>query len=137
VGLAFSQVLFKDRRFWQVAGVLTESDDGIHVEWQSDEYERPWGKAAASHVERGPIKSIVIPWSSVETVSFRGKFFGPGTLRITARSLAALEGLPGVSGNVWWVRVARPERRNAREFVLVSETALSNASAPLLSNRRR
>jgi hypothetical protein len=88
VALPFSQTLFKERRYWQIVGVLTEDDDGIHVEWQSDEYERPWGKAAMRHVARAPIKNVLIPWSSVEKVTYRGKFFGPGQILITARVCA-------------------------------------------------
>lgn len=137
MGLPFSQTLFKDRRYWQIVGMMTESGDGLHIEWQSDEYERPWGKAVAQHVARAPIKSILIPWPSIEKVTYRGRFFGPGHLRVTARSLSAVEGLPGVIGNIWWVRVARLERRNAREFALASETAIASSASPLLPGHRR
>jgi hypothetical protein len=117
--------------------MLTESDEGIRVEWQSDEYERPWGKATAQHVARAPIKNILIPWPSIEHVTFRGRFFKPGQLRITARSLAAVEELPGAVGNTWGVHVAKIERRNAREFALMSENAIASArSLPALGSRR-
>ena len=109
---------------------------GIHIEWQSDEYERPWGKAAMKHVARAPIKNLLIPWSSIEKVTYRGKFFGPGVLRITARSLTAVEELPGAAGNTWWVQVAKPERRNAREFALASESAISSGRSALLPGHR-
>jgi hypothetical protein len=137
VGLPFSQTLFKDRQFWQVVGMLTASDDGISVEWRSDEYNRPWGKAAAQHVARGPIRTLNIPWPSIERVTFRGKFFGPGQLQIVARSLAAIAALPGAAGNTWWVRIAKSERRNAREFALASDGAISGATSALLSDGRR
>jgi hypothetical protein len=133
VGLPFSQTLFKARSYWQIVGVVTEADDGMHIEWQSDEYERPWGKAAANHVARAPIKNVLIPWSSIEKVTYRGRFFGPGQLHITARSLTAVEGLPGAVGNTWWVRVAKAERRSAREFVLSSESAIAGSKSPLLN----
>jgi hypothetical protein len=139
VGLPFSQTLFKERRYWRIVGVVTESTDGIQVEWRSDEYERPWGKALAQHVARAPIKNVFIPWSSIEKVTYRGRFFGPGQLHITARSLTAVEELPGAVGNTWWVRVAKGERRNAREFALTSESAIASAKSPLLpsSTHRR
>lgn len=137
MGLPFSQTLFKDRRYWQIVGMLTESDEGIHVEWQSDEYQRPWGKATAQHVSRAPIKNVLIPWSSIDSVTFRGRLFKPGQLRITARSLTAVEELPGATGNTWWVRVARSERRNAREFALTSENAIVSSRSPLLPSGRR
>ena len=117
--------------------MLSESNEGIVVEWRSDEYNRLWGKAVAQHVSRGPIKSVVVPWSSIESVTFRGKFFGPGHLHVTARSLAALDGLPGASGNVWWVQIAKPERRNARAFVLGSESAIASMKSVLLRGSRR
>ena len=137
MGLPFSQTLFKDRRYWHIVGMLTESDEGIHVEWQSDEYQRPWGKATAQHVARAPIKNVLIPWSSIENVTFRGRFFKPGQLRIAARSLAAVEDLPGAVGNIWWVQVARTERRSAREFALTSENAIASSRSPLLPTSRR
>jgi len=137
LGLPFSQTLFKDRRYWRVVGVLTDSNDGLHIEWQSDEYERPWGKATAKHVARTPIQSILIPWSSIETVTYRGRFFGHGHLRIVARSLTAVEGLPGAVGNSWWVLVSKVERRNAREFALSSESAIASAASSLLPRDHR
>ena len=137
MGLPFSQTLIKDRRYWRVVGMLSESRDGIHVEWQSDEYERPWGKALAQHVARSPIKTILIPWSSIENVTYRGRFFGPGHLRISARSLTAVEALPGAVGNSWSVLVSKLERRIAREFALASESAIAAAAPPLLPSSRR
>src|SRR4051794_31188920 len=103
ISLPFTQLLGKDRSFWRGAGMLTIRDEGMGVEWRSDEYHRPWGKANPRHVGRGELHDVLIPWTSIESVTFSGRLLAAGTLRICARSIKALDALPGANGHVWTV----------------------------------
>ncbi len=134
--LPFTVRLADGRRFWRVMGILTIGADGIVVEWRSDEFVKRWGPRRSRHVGRGPLHSVVLPWQLLDSMSYDGRFVRAGSLHVRARTMNAFEGLPSADGPYWSVRIARHDRRRAREFVLAAEAAL-NATIRLLQHRTR
>lgn len=134
--LPFTLRLVDGRRSWRVMGILTIGADGVEVEWRSDEYVKRFWSRGNKHVGRGPLHQIVIAWQHLDLVSYDGRFIRPGELRIRARTMNTFEGLPNADGPYWSVRIARHDRRRAREFALAAEAAI-NATMRLLQHRTR
>lgn len=134
--LPFTLRLVDGRRFWRVMGILTVGADGVVVEWRSDEYATRFWSRGSKHVGRGPLHQVVLSWQLLDSVSYDGRFVRAGELRIRARTMNAFEGLPDADGPYWSVRIARHDRRRAREFVLAAEAAI-NATMRLLQHRTR
>ena len=124
------------REVWRVIGILTLGADGIGIEWRSDEYRRRSLRRSLRHVGRGEVHDAMIPWQYIDNVAYHGSFIGSGAIRVRARTMNALDVLPGADGPHWEVRVASPDRTRAREFVLAAESAVG-ATLQLLERRTR
>lgn len=134
--LPFSLRLKKGRQVWHILGILTVGADGIGVEWRSDEFRRRRFRRKLVHVGRGEVHVAAIPWPFIDAVAYHGSIIGAGTIRIRARTMNALDGLPGADGPFWQVKVSSPDRTRAREFATASETAVG-ATLQLLERRTR
>jgi len=134
--LPFSVRIKNGRQVWRVIGILTVGSDGIGVEWRSDEYRRKAFRRRLEHVGRGEVHVTVIPWMYLDAVSFHGSFAGGGMMRIRARTMNALDGLPAADGPFWQAKIAATDRSRAREFALAAESAVSSAMQ-LLGHRTR
>jgi hypothetical protein len=134
--LPFSQRIKKGRQSWHILGILTVGADGVGVEWRSDEYRRKRFRRKREHLGRGDVHVLTIPWTFVDAVFYHGSLFGAGTIRLRARTMNALDGLPGADGPYWQVRIGSADRSRAREFVLAAEGAVASA-LQLLSHRTR
>lgn len=133
--LPFSQQLDKDHRRWRVMGIVSVELDGLRVEWRSDEFARNW-RRAYKHLGRGQLHTVLLPWTVLDYVNFDGGLIGASKLRIRARTMNALDQLPGADGPYWSARVARGDRNRAREVSLAVETAISAATS-LFTHRTR
>lgn len=134
--LPFSLQLEKGRQVWRILGILTLGGDGIGVEWRSDEYRRRRLKRKLEHLGRGDVHVSMVPWPFIDAVAYHGSIVGAGKIRIRARTMNALDGLPGADGPFWEVKISSPDRTRAREFVLASESTLA-ATRQLLERRTR
>jgi hypothetical protein len=134
--LPFSVRVEKGRQVWRVLGIMTLGADGIGVEWRSDEYRRRRFRRKLEPVGRGDVHVTVIPWMCIDAISYHGNITGGGTMRIRARTMNALDGLPSADGPFWEARIASADRPRAREFALAAESAASSA-LQLLSHRTR
>lgn len=134
--LPFSLRLRKGRQVWRVLGILTLGADGIGVEWRSDEYRRKRLRRKLEHLGRGDVHVATIQWPFIDAVSYHGSLFGAGMIRVRARTMNALDGLPAADGPFWQVKIASPDRTRAREFALASEAAVG-ATLQLLERRTR
>lgn len=126
----------KGRQSWRILGILTIGADGVGFEWRSDEYRRKRFRRKQDHVGRGGVHVLMIPWTFVDAVSYDGRLWRAGTIRIRARTMNALDGLPGADGPYWHARVDVSDRSRAREFVLAAESSISSA-LQLLAQRTR
>lgn len=134
--LPFSLRIKKGRQVWRVIGILTIGADGVGVEWRSDEYRRKRFRRTLEHVGRGDVHVSVLPWMYIDNIAFHGSFAGGGTMRIRARTMHALDGLPEADGPFWQARIAAADRSRAREFALAAESAVASA-IQLLGHRTR
>lgn len=125
--LPFSLRIKKDRQVWRIMGILTVGADGIGIEWRSDEWRRKRFRRKLEHVGRGTVHSMVLPWTFVDRVSYDGKLWGSGSVRLRARTMNALDGVPGADGPYWHAHVSAADRSRAREFVLAAEGAVASA----------
>lgn len=116
-------------RFWTdtyeamvtVRGVLRTEPDGLVLEFQRSE----WDFASAR--KEGAIRSVHVPWSEVQSITFRRKLLAGGVLVLRTRSLRALEGVPAVQGSEVSLAVSRADRLSAREIAANVELALAEA----------
>jgi hypothetical protein len=125
--LPFSIEIKNGRQRWRILGILTVGADGVGVEWRSDEYRRKRFRRKLVHLGRGGVHVMVIPWTFIDAVSYHGSLFGAGAIRVRARTMNALDGLPGADGPYWEVKISSPDRSRAREFVLAAEGAVASA----------
>ena len=107
-----------------VAGVATIRDDGLALEWKTSRVEH---LSVPQKWTRGETQLLVIPWTELESVSYKGRIFGAGSLRVRARSMSAVEPLTGAAGVFWSATVARAERKRARAFADAADAALASA----------
>jgi hypothetical protein len=134
--LPFTLRIKKGRQIWRVIGILTVGADGVGVEWRSDEYRRKRFRRKLEHIGRGDVHMSVLPWMYIDNIAFHGSFTGGGTMRIRARTMHALDGLPEADGPFWEARITSADRSRAREFVLAAESAVASAMQ-LLAHRTR
>jgi hypothetical protein len=133
--LPFEKRIKQRRNILQVIGILTVAADGIFVEWRIDRYERRRFGFRHHHVERGDLKSWLVPWGQIDAVSYHGRILRGGQIRIRGRSMDALDRLPGAHGPFWWARIGTLERSRAREFTLAADSVIS-ATVELLGGRK-
>jgi hypothetical protein len=134
--LPFSLRIEKDRQVSRILGILTVGADGIGLEWRSDEYRRKRFRRKLVHIGRGTVRSLTLPWTFVDRVSYEGKLLGGGHIALRARTMNALDGVPGADGPYWQARISAADRSRAREFVLAAEEAIASA-VELLGARTR
>lgn len=115
-------------RFWTdmydavvtVRGVLRTEEDGLVVEFKRSQ----WDYASAR--KEDDIHTVHVPWSEVQSLTFRRRLLG-GSLVLRTRSLRPLESFPAVKGNELTVSVSRADRMTARELAANVELALADA----------
>lgn len=116
-------------RFWTdtyeamvtVRGVLRTEPDGLVLEFQRSEWD--FGSAR----KEDAIRAVHVPWSEVQSITFRRKLLAGGVLVLRTRSLRALEGVPAVQGSEVSLAVSRADRLTAREIAADVELALAEA----------
>lgn len=107
-----------------VAGMASLGPEGLTLEWQASRVEhlnlpQQWTK--------GEVMRLVLPFSALEEVSYRRRWFRPGVFAIRARNMSALRPLPGNIGPFWSANVARSEAKRARELTGEIELRLANS----------
>jgi hypothetical protein len=108
-----------------VAGVATVQDDGLALEWRVSQVEH---LKMPQRWTRGEVQRLLIPWTELESVVYRGRILRAGRLVLRARSLTTLEPLTGSAGVFWSAQVARSERERARDFADAAAAFLAAAS---------
>jgi hypothetical protein len=105
-----------------VRGVLRTEEDGLAIEFRRSEHS--YGVKPAKEDE---IRTLVIPWPEIQSLTYRPRFLMVGALVLRTRSLRALDGLPHAQGTELLIPVARRDRLNARELAVTVELALAEA----------
>jgi hypothetical protein len=94
-----------------VHGVLRTEEDGLVLEYRSSE-----NYFGAKPSREGEIRTVSIPWSEIQSIEYRRRFWVGGALVLRTRSLRALEGVPAARGTEVSLSVARADRLTAREL---------------------
>jgi hypothetical protein len=105
-----------------VRGVLRTEEDGLALEFRRSEHS--YGVKPSREDE---IRTIVIPWSEIQSLTYRPRFLLVGAITLRTRSLRALDGVPSAQGTELLIPVARRDRLNARELAVNVELALAEA----------
>jgi len=102
----------------EARGVLRVEQQAIVLEFELQD--------AVLNVVKAEIRRVTIPFEQVEHLVFRKGWFGfRASLCLTARSLKALEAVPGGHGAELLISVARKDRALAHEIASQVNYALS------------
>jgi hypothetical protein len=103
-----------------VRGVLCTEPGGLVLEYSAVEnyFE------VKPTVETG-IRTVAIPWTEIQSLTYRPRFFGWGSLVLRTRSLRALDGVPNARGSEVPLSISRADRLTARELAASVELALA------------
>lgn len=103
-----------------VHGVLRTEEDGLAIEFRRSEHS--FGVKPAKEDE---IRTVDIPWTEIQSLTYRPRFLLLGSLLLRTRSLRALDGVPSAKGTELSIPVSRAERMSARELAASVELALA------------
>ncbi|MCY3020849.1 MAG: hypothetical protein NTW87_17670 [Planctomycetota bacterium] len=104
----------------EVRGMLRVQQQSIVLEFKV--------RDSVVNVVQSDIREVTIPFDQILEVAFRKGWFGFGaTLSLKAKSLKALEGVPGNHDAELVVSVARKDRQLAREIASQVNYELSEA----------
>lgn len=112
-----------------VRGVLRTEEDGLALEFRRSEHS--YGVKPSREDE---IRTLVIPWSEIQSLTYRPRFLFVGSLLLRTRSLRALDGIPFAQGTELPIPISRAERMNARELAVTVELALAEARLAALES---
>ena len=103
-----------------VRGVLCTEPDGLVLEYSAVEnyFE------VKPTVETG-IRTVTIPWAEVQSIAYRRRYFGLGSLVLRTRTLRALDGVPNARGSEVSFSISRADGLTARELAANVELALA------------
>ena len=76
-----------------VRGVLRTEEDGLALEFRRSEHS--YGVKPSKEDE---IRTLVIPWSEIQSLTYRPRFLLLGAMTLRTRSLRALDGIPFAQG---------------------------------------
>jgi hypothetical protein len=105
-----------------VRGVVRTEADGLALEFRRSEHS--YGVKPSKQDE---IRSVLIPWPEVQSITYRPRYLLLGALVLRTRTLRALDGVPNAQGTELLIPIARRERMNARELAVNVELALAEA----------
>lgn len=104
----------------RVDGVLRTEPGGLVLEFQERRQ-----MARRNPPPDESIRTLVIPWADVQSVSVRKLWLRRPQLMVRTRSLRALEGLPEARGGEAVLPVARVDHGLAHELAAYVDTALA------------
>ena len=104
-----------------VHGVLRTEEDGLVLEFRRSEHS--FGVKPSKEDE---IRTVAIPWSEIQSLTYRPRFLLVGSLVLRMRSLRALDGVPSAHGNELLIPISRGDRMTAREIAVNVELALAD-----------
>lgn len=103
-----------------VRGVLCTEPGGLVLEYSAVENYFD----VKPTVETG-IRTVTIPWTEIQSIAYRRRFFGWGALVLRTRTLRALDGVPNARGSEVTLSIARADGLTARELAANVELALA------------
>lgn len=112
-----------------VRGVVRTEEDGLALEFRRSEHS--YGVKPSKEDE---IRSIVIPWPEIQSLTYRPRFLLLGAMVLRTRTLRALDGIPNAQGTELLIPIARRDRMNARELAVNVELALAEARLAALES---
>lgn len=104
-----------------VHGLLRSELEGLAFEFRRSEH----SFGVRPRVE-DPIRTVSIPWTEIQSLTYRRRFLGWGHLVLRTRSLRALDGIPSAHGNELAVPISRADRMAARELAATVGLALAD-----------
>lgn len=103
-----------------VHGLLRSELEGLAFEFRRSEH-----SFGVKPTVDDPIRTIAIPWTEIQSLTYRRRFLGWGHLVLRTRSLRALDGIPSAQGNELVIPISRAERLSARELAANVELVLA------------
>ena len=103
-----------------VQGLLRSEPRGLVLEFRRSEH-----SYGVKPSREDPIRTISIPWEEIQSLEYRRRFWGSGSLVLRTRSLRALDGIPIAAGNELAIPIVRADRLVAREIAASVELALA------------
>ena len=104
-----------------VRGLLRSEPQGLALEFRRSE-----DSFGVKPTREDPIRTISIPWEEIQSLGYRRRFLGWGSLVLRTRSLRALDGIPIAQGNELVIPIVRADRLVARELAATVEMALAD-----------
>jgi hypothetical protein len=122
LSVPFTRLFWNDSYEVQITlhGMLRTEEDGLVLEFRRKE--NSFGRWPS---KEDSISTVHIPWSEVQSITYRQWWLVWGALVLRTRSLRALEGVPTAQGNELALPVARRDRLLARELAASVELALA------------
>lgn len=112
-----------------VRGVARTEEDGLVLEFRRSEHS--YGVKPSKEDE---IRTVEIPWTEIQSITYRPRYLVLGALVLRTRTLRALDGVPHAQGTELLIPVARRERLAARELAVNVELALAEARLAALES---
>lgn len=123
LSVPFSRLFWNDAYDAQITlrGLVRTEPEGLVLEFRRSE--NRWGMGPAREDE---IRTVVIPWSEVQSLNYRQWWIIRAVLVLRTRTLRALEGVPKAQGNEITLPIARRDRLAARDLAATVEMALAD-----------